>query len=104
MQFFNIVFGWHFTQLGEEPYWVAFSGDEKTTGINGAVTFSTEHQQPIINSIQVDNMETAFSRITSTGGTVLKDKMAVPGVGWMSYFKDPDGNIHGIWQEDKSVK
>jgi predicted enzyme related to lactoylglutathione lyase len=27
-------------------------------------------------------------------------KMAVPGVGWLAYEKDPDGNICGIMQAD----
>ena len=24
--------------------------------------------------------------------------------GWIAYLKDPDGNIHGICQEDRDVK
>jgi hypothetical protein len=30
--------------------------------------------------------------------------MAVPGVGWMAYFKDPEGNFWGIMQTDKNAK
>jgi hypothetical protein len=28
----------------------------------------------------------------------------VPGVGWLAYVKDPDGNICGIMQADSSAK
>ena len=27
--------------------------------------------------------------------------MPVPTVGWLAYFADPDGNIHGVWQEEQ---
>jgi predicted enzyme related to lactoylglutathione lyase len=30
--------------------------------------------------------------------------MAVPGVGWMAYFKDPDGNMFGMMERDESAK
>jgi predicted enzyme related to lactoylglutathione lyase len=29
------------------------------------------------------------------GGSVAVPKMAVPGVGWLVYFKDTEGNIFG---------
>jgi len=31
-------------------------------------------------------------------------KMPVPGVGWLAYFKDTEGNIFGIFQDDASAK
>jgi predicted enzyme related to lactoylglutathione lyase len=30
-------------------------------------------------------------------------KMAVPGVGWMAYCKDPEGHIFGIMQPDAAA-
>jgi predicted enzyme related to lactoylglutathione lyase len=30
--------------------------------------------------------------------------MPVPGVGWLAYCKDPEGNIFGVMQNDPSVK
>jgi hypothetical protein len=30
-------------------------------------------------------------------------KMPVPGVGWLAYAKDPDGNIFGMMQTDASA-
>jgi predicted enzyme related to lactoylglutathione lyase len=29
--------------------------------------------------------------------------MPVPGVGWLAYAKDPDGNIFGMMQNDASA-
>jgi hypothetical protein len=30
--------------------------------------------------------------------------MPIPGLGWLAYFKDLDGNIHGIMQDDSNAK
>jgi predicted enzyme related to lactoylglutathione lyase len=29
--------------------------------------------------------------------------MPVPGVGWLGYAKDPDGNLFGVMQRDPSA-
>lgn len=104
MSFFANVFGWAFQQLGKEEYWIAFSGDENSAGINGAFSKKRDPAQPVVNSIRVENMEETMTNIISQGGDIVVPKMPVPGVGYLAYFKDPDGNIHGIWQEDKNVK
>ena len=37
------------------------------------------------------------------GGTVVVPKMPIPGVGWLVYAKDTEGNIFGVHQEDTSA-
>ena len=41
-----------------------------------------------------------IAKVEANGGEITMPKMAVPGVGWMAYFKDPEGNIHGMMQSD----
>jgi predicted enzyme related to lactoylglutathione lyase len=43
-------------------------------------------------------------KIVEAGGKVLTPKMAVPGVGYMSYCKDTEGNVFGIMQNDPNAK
>jgi len=38
--------------------------------------------------------------VKAAGGSVALDKIQVPGVGWLSYVKDPEGNIFGMLQPD----
>ena len=33
----------------------------------------------------------------------LITKMAIPGVGWLVYVKDPEGNLLGMMQMDKNA-
>lgn len=100
MQFFSDVFGWSFSQFGDMDYWSVTTGDPSAPGINGGLMSRKHPDQPIVNTIQVENVEEHCAKITAAGGTVVLPKMPIPSVGWLAYFKDPDGNIHGIFQDD----
>ena len=102
--FFEKAFGWNFHQFGSEPYWLATTGNEKSPGINGAIMKKVDPRQPLINSISVDDLEKAIKNIEQAGGKIVKPKQPIPGVGWLAFFSDPDGNIHGIMQDDKEAK
>jgi predicted enzyme related to lactoylglutathione lyase len=103
MQFFTEVFGWRFQQFGTEPYWATTTGAEGTPGINGGLMKRMHPGQPIVNSIDVNSIDECINRIQNAGGTIVVPKMPIPTVGWLAYFKDPDGNIHGIYQNDPSA-
>ncbi len=104
MKFYGDVFGWQFQQFGDEGYWLAITGNDSEPGINGAIMQKKHPQQPVANSIQVNNIDEAIRTIEGHGGVIVLPKMAVPGVGWLAYFTDPDKNIFGVWQEDRSAK
>jgi uncharacterized protein len=104
MDFFTNVFGWKFIQFGTMDYWTVMTGDEKSPGINGGLMKKLDPQQPVVNSINVASVDEYVKKIESSGGQVVVPKMAIPSVGWLAYFKDPDGNIHGIYEEDPAAK
>ncbi len=60
--------------------------------------------QPIANSISVVDVDRTVKKIERARGKIVVTKMAIPTVGWLVYFKDPDGNIHGIYQHDPSAR
>lgn len=103
MSFFKEVFGWSFQQFGTETYWSVTTGDEKLPGINGGLMKKRDPGQPVVNSIDVVNLDEYMLKIENAGGTIVVPKMAIPTVGWLAYFKDPDGNIHGLYQNDPSA-
>jgi predicted enzyme related to lactoylglutathione lyase len=104
VDFFKNVFGWTFQKFGNEQYWLAMTGDAKEPGINGAIMKKRDKAQPVVNSISVNDIDEKIKQIENAGGKIVVPKMPVPTVGWLAYFADPDGNIHGVWQEDSSVK
>jgi hypothetical protein len=103
-QFYSNVFGWKFQQWGDMPYWLAESGPKDEPGIWGAISMKSGHNMTVVNTIDVVNVDDIIEGIKANGGEVISNKMAVPTIGWIVYFKDPDGNIHGALQSDPEAK
>jgi len=104
MTFFEKVFSWKFEQFGDQDYWFAKTGDDDSAGINGAIIKKRHPEQPIANSIEVNSIDSTAEQIKREGGEIVVAKMPIPSMGWLAFFKDPDGNIHGLWEKDKNVK
>ncbi len=80
------------------------TGDESKKGINGAIMKRKHPEQPLVNSIEVEDMDSTIKKIEANGGQIVVPIMAIPSIGWLAYFKDPDGNIHGIMKPDTNAK
>lgn len=104
MTFFKEVFNWNFQEFIPGEYWAVTTGDEKLPGINGGIMKKKDPNQPIANSIDVADIDATIIKIEKAGGIVVVPKMPIPTIGWLAYFKDPDGNIHGVYQNDPTAK
>jgi uncharacterized protein len=99
--FYEKVFDWKFNKWGSEPYWMALTGEGE--GINGAIMKRRHPDQPLVNSLTVPSLDDAIASVLANGGTMAVPKMAVPGIGWLAYCKDPEGTIFGMMQNDPSA-
>jgi len=103
--FYEEVFGWKFQKWdGPIEYWLIMTGDESEPGIDGGLGFEEEGIPKVINTIDVDNIDDIIKKIESNGGEIVRPKHAVPGVGWLAYFKDSEGVMSGIMQNDANAK
>ena len=41
-----------------------------------------------------------IAKAEASGGSIAVPKMPIPGMGWLAYCKDTEGNIFGMMQED----
>ena len=55
------------------------------------------YQHPII-TIGVDDIDEALRTVSDLGGSTEREKMDVGGMGFAAYFRDPEGNLIGLWQ------
>jgi len=101
--FYSEVFDWQFTQMGQQEYWLAQTGENGEQGIDGAIMKRRDPNQPVTNNIEVENLDETIEKIQSNGGQVVVEKMAIPNTGYLAFFKDPDGNIFGAIQPDSNV-
>ena len=54
--------------------------------------------------MSVGSVDDAVATITKSGGKVALSKMAVPGVGYLAYCTDTEGNVFGVLQPDANAK
>lgn len=110
-KFYSDVFGWQISDMGPQMgnYRVVNTGEDKVgtayPGINGGLTprrgALPASDQPVnayVCTIGVDDIDAYIAKVKGAGGTTALDKMQVPGVGWLTYMKDPEGNIFGMLQ------
>ena len=103
--FYEDVFGWKFEKWdGPMDYWLIMTGDERESGIDGGLGYEEEGFPKVINTIDVKNIDDTIKRIEKNNGEIIRPKHAVPGVGWLAYFKDSEGIMSGIMQNDPNAK
>ena len=117
-KFYSDVFGWEMQQMGSDfgNYVIVMTGpgmdklDElpKNPGINGGMMLRNAPKAPegvgpnsFVCIVGVDNLDTYYDKAKKAGGIVAMEKMDVPKVGKIAYFKDPDGNLFGMIQPVK---
>ncbi len=104
VQFYEKAFGWKTTKWeGPHDYWLVTTGPNSEPGIDGGIMKRTEPSAATYNTVGVQNLDETITKVREAGGTQIMDKMAIPGVGWLAYFKDTEGNIFGAMQPDRSA-
>lgn len=104
-QFYSAVFGWKFTSWGgPEEYWLVSTGDPGEPGIDGGLMKRRDPAGSVYNTIDVSDLDRSIEQVTAAGGQIVVPRMPIPGVGWLAYFKDTEGNIFGMAQRDTDAK
>jgi predicted enzyme related to lactoylglutathione lyase len=106
--FYSSVFGWSLETVpmdgGEYTSIRTTEVDEQTRmpaepgAINGGMVQRTELTPAPLVTIDVDGIDDALKMVESEGGSTVVPRTAIPGMGAYAYFKDPDGNVVGLWE------
>ncbi len=56
------------------------------------------------DTVNVESVDEAVQKIQEAGGTVTVPRQAIPGIGYIAYCMDTEGNLFGVLQPDTSVK
>ena len=104
IKFYETAFGWEFSKWdGPMTYWMIKTGTEDLPGINGGLMPRDPHSMNS-NTIGVASLDSTSAAVEKNGGSIVVPKMAIPGVGWLMYFKDTEGNVFGAMQSDSNAK
>lgn len=118
-KFYSDVFGWQIEEWkvpgvsGDNRYWGVMTApkDSAEPGINGGIVVRRgpaprggEPVSSFVCTIQVSSVDEYLKKVQSFGGSVAVPKMPIPGLAWLAYGKDIDGNIFGIFEDDKNAR
>ena len=108
--FYYGLFGWTFTKAEGMDYWLIVTGPADEPGIDGGlvkrpVTGPADSQalNAFPCTVQVGSLDATLAKAGELGAVIALPKMPVPGVGWLAYIKDPDGNILGMHEPDPAA-
>jgi predicted enzyme related to lactoylglutathione lyase len=119
VKFYRDVFGWEIEEWSppgpgvkdEDRYWMVMTGPETEPGINGGPVFrqgpAPAEGQPMnayVCTIGVTDLDESVDAVLKAGGSIAFPRMAVPGVGWLAYCKDTEGNTFGAIQMDEKAQ
>ncbi len=100
--FYEEVLGWTISSWeGPAEYLLVGTGsDRDAPGIDGGIMRAGGAFTGTITTAAVDDLSEALARVGAHGGSVVQEARAVPGVGWMAYCRDTEGNLFGLMQQD----
>lgn len=104
-KFYQNVLGWKIEQMmtkdqGGMDYWGITTGED-VPGINGGLYKRSEGDEKLYLydcTIDVKNLDASMADVKANGGSIIKEKMEIPGVGFFAVAKDTEGNRFGLMQ------
>jgi uncharacterized protein len=103
-RFYREALGWNLQKWdGPMEYWLITTG-EGEPGIDGGMGPRSNGDAAVtVNTVGVESVDDTVAAIERAGGTIIRPKGPIPGVGWLAYAKDTEGNEFGVMQPDENA-
>jgi uncharacterized protein len=102
--FYEKAFGWTLMTMPGMGYTLVTSGPSGDEGptepgfVNGGMMpRQGPYTAPII-VVEVADIDAALTAVGEAGGTTVTERTAVGDMGFSAYFRDPEGNLMGLWE------
>lgn len=95
-RFYGTLFGWRIEAppgFEDYPMWQA---PNRISG-GGLAPRGDDFTQPR-SYVEVDSIEETLALVRQNGGTVLMNKSPISPTSWWAIFRDPDGNVMGLYE------
>jgi predicted enzyme related to lactoylglutathione lyase len=98
--FYAKVFGWSLPD-GRWYCSVITNGDDPRLGTDGPAGFGADRSGEVnIPTVHVADLDATTAIALAAGAEVLVPRIPLPGVGWLVYLADTEGNLIGVMQDD----
>jgi uncharacterized protein len=103
--FYGSIFGWGLDDMEGMDYTIVRTVDvdeqqmpKEPGAINGGMMKrSSDTPAPVI-TINVESVDDALKKVEAGGGSIVRPRQEIPGMGAFAYFKDTEGNTMGLWE------
>ena len=102
--FYADAFGWKLTSMPDMNYVLVTTGPSdqgppsEPGFINGGMLARGLPVGSPLVVIDVEDIDESLRTIENLGGTTVSAKQPVGEMGFAAYFKDPEGNLLGLWE------
>lgn len=101
-EFYSKLFGWKMEQYGDSDYWMFESETNHGGGFNkvGGDSPGGELTKPgeVIVYVYTEDADASLAKAEELGGSIVTPRVEIPGMGWYAIFRDPTGNLVGLFQ------
>ena len=108
--FFENVLRWRFEKMDMPyEYYRIQAGPEGEQGIDGGVgsvkDAALSEGKPMTQvTIPVANLDNILERVVASGGSILEQRVPIPGIGWYATCAEPGGLKFGLIEADPAAK
>jgi predicted enzyme related to lactoylglutathione lyase len=107
--FYGSVFGWRFTPWGPPDFFQIQTAVGSKPGVLGALQKRRElvpgqRTNGFECTIAVEDVDAVAAAVVANGGTILIPRSLIPTVGYLIFFRDPEGNVAGAMQYDANAQ
>ena len=110
-KFYTEIFGWKMNKWDGPIEYYLLSTKTENIGIDGAIVRRRTGQpangaptNAYVCTIAVDALDRVVQEVTDRGGEIVEPEHEIPGIGWLAYAKDPEGNIFGMLQPNQPTR
>ncbi len=107
-EFYGSIFGWQLQDMASEgmDYTIVMTTpvDQQTQlptepgAINGGMMKRAADTPSPVITIDVASIDDALKQVEAGGGSAVRPRTEIPGMGAFAYFKDTEGNVIGLWE------
>jgi predicted enzyme related to lactoylglutathione lyase len=102
VEFYTKAFGWQISKWeGPQDYWLVQTGEPGEPGIDGAIMRRSDLVGGTVNTLDVASLDAAVDKVTANGGSLVGEKLPIPGVGYFAYCRDTEGNLFGMMEAER---
>jgi len=102
--FYSKLFGWKINPLPTMPDYQHIDTGGPDASPDGGLMKRMHPEQAITAYISVPSVTKAVAKIEKLGGSICKEKTAVPGMGFFAICKDTENNTFAIWEMTPKAK